>query len=92
MNAEISILLRRHHKPPAKLGGFVITTDNNTSYEEIINFCLIADCSSLCFKEAFENKRWAQALNGEMNAIRGVKMRAQFSSKWKESNWCQVGL
>lgn len=73
MNGEISILLRRDYKPPTRLGGYVITTNYDPSYEEIINFCLVADWDSLCFKEAFENKRWAQAMIGEMNAVERSK-------------------
>lgn len=54
---------------PARLQDFVLTTDNDVSDEELVNFALFADCDPLIFAEAVQDDRWVRAMDEEIHSI-----------------------
>ncbi|KAI4357505.1 hypothetical protein L6164_001448 [Bauhinia variegata] len=67
--AETSSRPQRHRQLLARLGDYVIGTDNDPSDEEIINFALFADCEPVGYEEASNDLKWRKTMDEEIYAI-----------------------
>ena len=53
----------------ARLQDYVITPDDISSDENIVNFALFVDCDPVVYEEAASDDRWVKAMEEEIHAI-----------------------
>ncbi|KAG9440556.1 hypothetical protein H6P81_020721 [Aristolochia fimbriata] len=59
----------RQTKLPARLQDYVIYKDTDPVDEDIINFCLFADCDPQTYEEATNDDGWVEAMDKEIASI-----------------------
>ena len=53
----------------ARLQDYVITPDNISSDENIVNFALFVDCDLVVYEKAASDDHWVKAMEEEIHAI-----------------------